>query len=84
VGGAACRCLDAVAGWPVVATLPPDVKVRPPESDDVVEDDLPPPQPDCDEPAWSRSVSPTIRRIFSELRYVDLSSILARPRGVAA
>ncbi|MGZ8578748.1 MAG: N-acetyltransferase family protein, partial [Actinomycetota bacterium] len=39
-----------------MATLPPDVNVRPPQSDDVVADDLPPPQPDCDEPVWRRTV----------------------------
>jgi GNAT superfamily N-acetyltransferase len=39
-----------------VATLPPDVNVRPPQSDDVVADDLPPPRPDCDEPAWRRTI----------------------------
>ncbi|HEX3327684.1 MAG TPA: GNAT family N-acetyltransferase [Actinomycetota bacterium] len=37
-------------------TLPPDVNVRPAQSDDVMADDLPPPRPDCDEPVWRRTV----------------------------
>jgi Acetyltransferase (GNAT) family len=39
-----------------VATLPPNVNVRPPQSDVVVADDLSPPRPDCDEPAWRRTI----------------------------
>ena len=39
-----------------MATLPPDVTVRPPKADDVVADDLSPPRPDSDEPAWRRTV----------------------------
>ncbi|MEA2508687.1 MAG: hypothetical protein QOG21_769 [Actinomycetota bacterium] len=39
-----------------MATLPPDVNVRSTQPDAVVDDDLPLPQSDCDEPFWRRTV----------------------------
>ncbi|MDP9225273.1 MAG: GNAT family N-acetyltransferase [Actinomycetota bacterium] len=39
-----------------MATLPPDVNVRPPQSNDVMAQGLSPPLPDCDEPVWRRTV----------------------------
>ena len=39
-----------------MAALPPDVNVRPPQSNDVMADELSPPRPDSDEPIWRRTV----------------------------